>query len=106
MVLFDKLTEVLFLDPVERIVIFYLFGKLCRNLGLFFVKRRFLGFRTHKLSGEKVMWDGLVWTNLAIALLIGADSPGLSDTYQVEGVFDEVSLNLEIKRAIEGKGRT
>jgi hypothetical protein len=54
-VLFDKLTEVLFLDPVERIVIFYLLGKLRRNLGLLFVKRRFLGFRTHKLSGEKVM---------------------------------------------------
>ena len=81
MVLFYKLTEVLFLDPVERIVIFYLFGKLCRNLGLLFVKCRFLGFRTHEFSGEKVMWDGLAWTNLAIALLIGADGPRLSHTY-------------------------
>ena len=67
--------------PVERIVIFYLFGKLCRNLGFLFVERHFLGFRTNEFSGEKVMWDGLARTNLAIALLIWTDGPRLSDTY-------------------------
>ena len=39
-------------------------------------------------------------------LLLGVDGPRLTNSNKIEGIFHEVSLDLEIEWAVEGKGGT